>query len=108
MKYFVLIFMATLSGLCYGADFPITTEVSITKLEVWPSNNGQGKYAAWVNSPLTSSGCTYVNAFQIKSGPAEDAAYSTLLAAVMAGKRVEIYITECGYMPLADRIRLIP
>lgn len=90
-----------------AAEFPITTQVVITKLEVWPSNNGQGKYGAYVETPLTETGCEYIKAFQIKSGPAEDAAYSTLLAGVMAGKMIEIYITECGYMPIADRIRII-
>ena len=105
-KLAVLLILVT--SFAYAAEFPITTEVTITKLEVWPSNEGQGKYGAWVSVPLTEAGCTYSNAFQIKSGPAEDAAYSTLLAGVMAGKRIEIFITECGYMPIADRIRIIP
>ncbi len=107
MKYLSILFLIVFSTFVFSADFPITKKVTITKIEVWPSNEGQGKYVAWVSEPLTETGCTYINAFQIKMGPAEDAAYSTLLAGVMAGKQIEIYITECGYMPIADRIRLI-
>jgi hypothetical protein len=108
MKNVLLFTLVGFSASALSASFPITKTVTVTKLEVWPSNTGQGKYAAWVKEPLSETECPYVNAFQIKHGPAEDAAYSTLLAAVMAGKSIEIYITECGYMPLADRIRLIP
>lgn len=108
MRYLLLAALLFLSSGVFAATFPITKSVSVTKLEVWPSNTGQGKYGAWVSVPLNETECPYVDAFQIKQGPGEDAAYSTLLAGVLAGKQIEIYITECGYMPIADRIRLIP
>ena len=108
MKYLLLIALLCLSANALSANFPITKKVTVTKIEVWPSNAGQGKYGAWVSESLSEAECPHTNMFQIKQGPAEDAAYSTLLAGVLAGKQIEIYITECGYTPIADRIRLIP
>jgi hypothetical protein len=77
-------------------------------LEVWPANSGTGRYAAIVRTGITDAGCPYNSGFYIKDGPGAAAAYSTLLAGVAAGRIIQIYITECGYMPIADRIRLIP
>lgn len=91
------------------ANFPMNNvRVNITKLEVWPSNDTPSKYTAYVSEPITGTGCERENGFSIEVGPGQDAAYSTLLAAVMAGKEVELYLTRCHYFVVADRIRVIP
>lgn len=105
-KFLLAIFVLVVPGLVF-ADFPITTIVQIYKLEVWPSNTGSGRYAAFISPGVPAAGCTYNNIFYVEDGPGADAAYSTLLAAVMAGKQVEVRLSECAYGPIADRVRVI-
>ncbi len=105
-KAIYLLFFILFPSVTY-ANFPITAEVDIYKLEVWPSNNGTGRYGAYVTNALTAAGCANNTVFAIKDGPGAEAAYSTLLAAMMAGKRVEVYITECSYGPVVDRVRVL-
>ena len=108
MKTFAVLFslICTFPAL---AAFPITNhKVKITKLEVWPSNTGASRYNAWVEGGIPNTGCASNVAFTIEAGPGADATYSTLLAAVMAGKEVELHHTRCEYFVVADRVRLIP
>ena len=74
---------------------------------MWPSNQGVSRYTALVGDDLPTE-CPVNNGFVIESGPGAEAAYSTLLAATMAGKQIELYLVRCDYFPVADRIRLIP
>jgi hypothetical protein len=91
------------------ADFPMNNvDVTITQLEVWPSNSGASRYNVLVSEPIENTGCANLNGFSIEEGPGANAAYSTLLAAVMAGKKVQLYLTRCEYFVVADRIRVIP
>jgi hypothetical protein len=92
-----------------NAAFPINNvRVTITKLEVWPSNEGVGRYNALVSEPISGTGCANENGFSIEVGPGQNAAYSTLLAAVMANKQVELFLKRCDFFVVADRIRVIP
>ncbi len=106
MRFFLilLLFVSTYS---IADSFPITTGVEVTKLEVWPSNAGVGRYSAYVKDVLPSE-CPNNTGFNIEVGPGAEAAYSTLLAATAAGKQIEIYLVRCEYFPVADRIRIIP
>jgi hypothetical protein len=107
-----LVFLAisfALASVLSAADFPINNvRVQISKLEVWPSREGAGRYNAWVSTPLTIAGCPNTTGFTIEDGPGAEAAYSTLLAAVLSGKDVELYLTRCEYFVIADRVRIIP
>lgn len=86
--------------------FPITVDVEVTMLDVWPSSPDY-RFTARTSAPLDQAGCQFRRGFAIKEGPGAEAAYSTLLAAVMASKTVQIYIVSCDYMAVADRIRLL-
>ena len=108
------------SALANVLPTPQDANVQVSMVEVWPSNTGDGRYGARIIGRFTtpsgedltgylqSTGCSYLGGFVIKSGPAENGAYATLLAAVMTGKNIQIYITECGYMPVVDRVRVFP
>jgi hypothetical protein len=106
IKVITLLFLLAFSYSAH-ADFPTTQTVEISKLEVWPSNTGVSRYAGFLKSEVPLAGCTNNSIFFIEAGPGADAAYSTLLAALMAGKKVELYFTRCAYGPVADRIRII-
>jgi len=107
MKYLIIIFLI-LSNSVFAEEFPINdVSVQITKLEVWPSQEGAGRYGARV-SGVMPGGCTNSTGFVIEEGPGAEAAYSTLLAATVAGKEVQVYLTRCAYWPVADRVRMIP
>ena len=105
----ILLFLFTLLSFHAFAAFPITDhKVKITKLEVWPSNTGASRYNAWVEGGIPNTGCASNVAFTIEAGPGADAAYSMLLAAMMAGKEVELHLTRCEYFVVADRVRIYP
>ena len=107
MKFLMIVF-AILSSSVFADDFPINNvSVQITKLEVWPSQEGAGRYGARV-SGVMPGGCTNSTGFVIEEGPGAEAAYSTLLAATLAGKQVQVYLTRCAYWPVADRVWMIP
>ena len=107
MRILILV-VALLSNVVFAASFPINNvKVEITKLEVWPSNQGTSRYSALVKNQLPGE-CRNNNGFAIESGPGAEAAYSTLLAATIAGKKVELYLVRCDYYVVADRVRLIP
>lgn len=89
------------------ADFPYTVVVEIDKLEVWPSNTGSSRYSGYMKTAYTEPGCTHSKVFSIEAGPGAEAAYSTLLAAKMADKKIELYFTRCAYGAVADRVRII-
>jgi len=110
MKKYLILALFLFANTAF-ADFPINNyRVKVIKLEVWPSNEGVGRYNAWVETPIPTdiTGCRNGIAFSIEKGPGADAAYSTLLAAVMTGKEIELYLTRCEYFVVADRIRIIP
>ena len=86
--------------------FPITVDVEVTMLDVWPSSPNY-RFSARTSAPLDQAGCEFRRGFAIKEGPGAEAAYSTLLAAIMANKTVQIYIVSCDYVAVADRIRLL-
>ncbi len=103
----IVILSALFLSISASAEFPYTVEVEIEKLEVWPSNTGYARYAGFMKDPYTEPGCTHPRVFYIEAGPGAEAAYSTLLAAQMAGKKVELYFTRCAYGAVADRVRVI-
>ena len=106
MKFLITVFLI-LPTVAFSDDFPINNvNVEVTKLEVWPSQERAGRYTARV-SGIMPGGCTNSTGFVIEEGPGAEAAYSTLLAAVMAGKQVQVYLTRCAYWPVADRVRVI-
>ncbi len=107
MNKLIFALFITFTASLANANFPITKIVNITKLEVWPSNNGTGRYGAYISPELTEAGCTNNTLFHIKDGPGAEAAYSTMLAAILSGKPIEVYVTECGYSPIVDRVRVI-
>lgn len=59
-------------------------------------HEGAGRYGARV-SGVMPGGCTNSTGFVIEEGPGSEAAYSTLLAATLAGKQVQVYLTRCAY-----------
>lgn len=104
---FLIFFLFSVSNAVFAADFPINNvQVTVTKLEVWPSNTGAGRYSALVSEVLPGN-CPNNNGFTIESGPGAEAAYSTLLAATLAGMRVEVYLVRCTYYVVADRVRIV-
>jgi len=104
---FLTFLLFIFSSSVFAADFPINNvQVTVTKLEVWPSNAGAGRYSALVSEVLPGD-CPNNNGFTIEPGPGADAAYSTLLAATLAGKQVELYLVRCDYFVVADRVRMI-
>ena len=107
MKYLMIIFGIS-SSVAFSDEFPINNvNVEITKLEVWPSQEGAGRYNARV-SGVMPGGCANSTGFVIEEGPGAEAAYSTLLAATLAGNQVQVYLTRCAYWPVADRVWMIP
>lgn len=81
--------------------------MEIERLEVWPSKSGTGRYAGQFKESYTEPGCPHPKVFFVEDGPGAAAAYSTLLAAQLAGKSVEFYFTRCSYGVVADRIRIL-
>lgn len=88
------------------AQFPITKTVEINKLEVYPSAEGPGTFAAYLVDPMPEAGCPHNGILYIEYGPGQEAAYSSLLAAKMADKQIEIYATRCTYGIVVDRVRV--
>ena len=104
---FLIFFLFSVSNTVFATDFPINNvQVTVTKLEVWPSNAGAGRYSALVSEVLPGN-CPNNNGFTIEPGPGAEAAYSTLLAATLAGKQVELYLVRCDYFVVADRVRMV-
>lgn len=108
MKYLFACLLIISSAFIKADTFPINNvQVKIKKVEVWPSNTGAPRYMAYTDESLPG-GCAKNNGFVIEAGPGAEAAYSTVLAAAISSKTIELYLVRCDYYVVADRVRLIP
>ncbi|MGH1487541.1 MAG: hypothetical protein ACRBCI_15105 [Cellvibrionaceae bacterium] len=69
-KIGLILFALCFPGVVF-AQFPITKIVDVNKLEVWPSNNGTGRYSAYISPGVPEAGCTNIIFSQLRVGLAQ-------------------------------------
>ena len=113
MKNYICVFIFYLVSLSAWA-FPTSYEgLQISEIEMWPSSTSQAhSYTVTLETSLTNSdgsviACSNPSIFSVDTGDYHSATLSVLLAAQMAGKKIDVRISGCpSDRPMADRVSI--